>query len=273
MNRESRTACPICGKKVKQLSRHFGFSHPDADPRDLGVEPGFRPDPEPIATGRVHTPEGISAAGGQQTPAPGPPARSPDRAPYEYEAIIASLAAANAELQATVNGMVRQVQAMAEDQDQFQRSVVSELNKVPQLAQAAATSMLDQMAADIQRRVPAMAAQVQAAQSAVEGPAEALPEPAPRSNGRAGMGGLMESLLPLLLQKFLAPTPPAGGSELLARMQEYQAISTVLTAPLLQGVELATKFMQAGSRAGLTPEQIAAGNAAVADTMRPRPSG
>lgn len=254
MTREDRITCPACGKRIARLETHFRQSHPDLDPADFGIDAAkLPPGPEiPASAAEAVPPEDELDPDEDDLPEP------PDRTPQiNVDQVLQPFFQLINEQRQLINELRGEVQRQGQDLQGFQRQVVEELNKVPATAQMAVTSTLDQLMSEAQGK--AAQEQGQAVGAPAGGPAAAM-----AADPKMAM---LTQLLPILAQKLLAPEKPATNS-LLDQIQQYQALSAIFTAPMMQGVELATKFMAAGSRAGLRPEDIAIGTQAVADTFK-----
>ena len=243
----SKINCPLCNKRVERLGSHFNNSHPGIDPATINQVP------QETSVTEITHPVATSNANPQGAPS------APD-----YGDVISRLIQANGALMEQVAAQQKALEEMTAKQGEFQKSIVEEFNKVPELARKVVVGTLDQIMAEAQAK----------AQGEVDGTGELTQVPATtpqRSNGRSAM---VEQFLPLLAQMLTGGNKPAGG-DLLSQITTLKAIAEAFNPMpnILAGMNMATTMFSASARAGISPQDAAKGSEHLIDQLSPKKPG
>ena len=242
MNREEKMPCPICGKEKSRMSLHFASSHPDVNPDDYGII-----GPE-VKEGVPREPAG---------PDPGAPPAVTEAEPMAGEpaeasglTLVIDRLLQHLDQQAeTVRAQQSRIDALSQDLQGFQASVLQNLNQMPTLVNRAVTAHFDQIVAEAQSR---------SGDRGLQGPAMETPAPGPSET--QGGKGVLEQFMPLLLQMLLQPqqTQPTGELDRMVKMFEgIDRLAELRQAPYRHGQEDTLKLLTTADRMGIPVSRVA----------------
>ncbi len=241
MNREEKMPCPICGKEKSRMSLHFASSHPDVNPDDYGIiGPEIRATPKPET---VEPDLSASSKPAEAEAMAGQPAE-----PSGLNLVIDRLLEHLDRQAETIRAQQARMDALSQDLQGFQASVVQNLNQMPTLVNRAVTAHFDQIVAEAQSRSGDHNLQSPGMEAPAPGPAE--------TRGR----GVLEQFMPLLLQTLLQPqqTQPTGELDRMVKMFEgIDRLAELRQAPYRHGQEDTLKLLTTADRMGIPVSRVA----------------
>ncbi len=243
MNREEKLPCPVCGKARSRMASHFASSHPELNPDDFGII-----GPE-VRERAAREPAGADA--------PANPAPADTEAPAGEPAEASGLTLVidrlleHLDQQAeTIQAQQARIEALSQDLQGFQTTVVQNLNQMPTLINRAVTAHFDQVLAEAQAAAGDNPRQDPALPGATPGPAEK------QRGGRA----ILEQLLPLLLQSVLQPQQPQPGGDLDRMVKMFEGIDRLAElrqAPYRHGQEDTLRLLTTADKMGIPLGRVA----------------
>ena len=243
MNREEKLPCPVCGKARSRMASHFASSHPELNPDDFGSigpevrEKAAREPDRPDLTAPPGPAEGEAGTGGVAEPS-------------GLSLVMDRLLEHLDRQEETIRAQQARIDALSQDLQGFQSSVLQNLNQMPTLVNRAVTAHFDQIVAEAQAR---------SGDLNLQGPGMETPTPGPADKQQPGRA-MVEQILPLLLQSLLQPQPPqpAGDMEKMVKMFEgIDRLAELRQAPYRHGQEDTLRLLTTADKMGIPLGRVA----------------